>query len=189
MPTSHGEIPVSFLGWSSRVDGWEMERVETVAGAQVDPVASVTIVERVEVGQPPGCEWVLRGRTGAAHYLTPAEEAALVALSPPLGRPQASCAALIPIGKSQAWWELPQPERRRIFEDSSRHATAGRRVLPAVARRLYHSRALGEPFDFLTWFEFAPEDVRVFDDLLRDLRASEEWTYVEREVELRLVRA
>jgi len=26
-----------------------------------------------------------------------------------------------------------------------------------VARRLHHGRDLGESFDFLTWFEYAPE--------------------------------
>ena len=30
--------------------------------------------------------------------------------------------------------------------------------LPGVARKLYHSRDLGEEFDFLTWFEFEPEE-------------------------------
>jgi hypothetical protein len=63
------------------------------------------------------------------------------------------------------------------------------RYLPAIARRLHHSRDLGEPFDFLTWFEFAPQDEPAFDDLLAALRATEEWNYVEREVDIRLERA
>jgi len=58
-----------------------------------------------------------------------------------------------------------------------------------VARRLYHSRELGEAFDFLTWFEFAEKDAGAFDELLQRLRSSEEWSYVEREVEVRLRRA
>ena len=45
-----------------------------------------------------------------------------------------------------------------------------------------------EPFDFLTWFEFAPSDSQAFDKLVAELRASEEWTYVDREVDIRLVR-
>ena len=57
-----------------------------------------------------------------------------------------------------------------------------------IARQLYHSRDFGEPFDFLTWFEFAPEHTVLFEDLLATLRASEEWTYVEREVDVRLAR-
>jgi len=58
--------------------------------------------------------------------------------------------------------------------------------LPAIARRLHHSRDLGEPFDFLTRFEVAPEHSQAFDELLRRLRASKEWDYVDREVEIRL---
>jgi hypothetical protein len=58
-----------------------------------------------------------------------------------------------------------------------------------VARKLHHSRDLGEPFDFLTWFEFSPRDEAAFDALLARLRSTEEWRYVEREVEVRLERA
>ena len=60
--------------------------------------------------------------------------------------------------------------------------------LPRVARRLYHCRDLGEPFDFLTWFEFAPEHEAAFDELTSMLRSREEWTFVDREVEIRLAR-
>jgi hypothetical protein len=57
-----------------------------------------------------------------------------------------------------------------------------------VARRLHHGRDLGAEFDFLTWFEFPPSAAAEFDELLRRLRATEEWTYVEREVEIRVSR-
>jgi hypothetical protein len=60
--------------------------------------------------------------------------------------------------------------------------------LPAVARRLHHSRELGEPFDFLTWFEYAPKDCESFEELVRRLRDMEEWRYVDREVDIRLTR-
>jgi len=106
----------------------------------------------------------------------------------PLGRPDATAAALIPIRKSARWWQLTQDERRDIFEERSHHIRIGTGALPAVARRLLHSRDLGEPFDFLTWFEFAPSQVGEFDEVLAGLRASQEWTYVEREVEIRLTR-
>ena len=68
--------------------------------------------------------------------------------------PEATCAALIPIRKSAAWWELTQEERRQIFEDKSHHIAGSLKYLPAIARQLYHCRDLGEPFDFLTWFEY-----------------------------------
>ena len=76
-----------------------------------------------------------------------------------------------------------------IFEESSKHVATGLHYLPAVARRLHHCRDLGEdePFDFLTWFEYAPWDARAFDELLSQLRASDEWRYVEREVDIRVV--
>ncbi len=105
-----------------------------------------------------------------------------------LGRPQARLAALIPIRKSAAWWELAQDERRAIFEEQSHHTGIGLRYLPGVARQLYHARDLGEAFDFLTWFEFAPEHAQAFDDLLAALRSTVEWSFVEREVEIRLER-
>lgn len=60
--------------------------------------------------------------------------------------------------------------------------------LPAIARRLYHSRDLGESFDFLTWFEFAPEHEAAFDTLVAKLRASREWEFVDREIDIRLMK-
>ena len=111
-----------------------------------------------------------------------------MAKQPALGRPEADCAALIPIRKSDEWWSLSQDQRRTIFEESSHHIAIGLDYLPAIARRLHHSRDLGEPFDFLTWFEFAPQHAEAFDELLQRLRATEEWRYVEREIDVRLAR-
>jgi hypothetical protein len=53
---------------------------------------------------------------------------------------------------------------------------------------LHHSHDLGEPFDFLTWFEYAPEAAEAFEQLTRTLRDTEEWQYVEREIDIRLMR-
>jgi hypothetical protein len=85
---------------------------------------------------------------------------------------------------------LAQDERRRIFEERSSHVATGLRFLPAVARRLHHCRDLGEnePFDFLTWFEFEASDSSAFDELVAELRATEEWKYVDREIDIRVVR-
>ena len=93
-----------------------------------------------------------------------------------------------PDPESADWWELTQEERRRIFEDQSHHIATGLKYLPEIARQLYHCRDLGEPFDFLTWFEYAPQHASRFEDLVRALRASEEWSYVEREVDIRVTR-
>jgi chlorite dismutase len=121
-------------------------------------------------------------------YVERGEKARLDELSPSLGRPEATRAALIPIRKSTGWWDLPQDERRAILETRSHHISGSMKYMPAVARRLYHGRDLGEPFDFLTWFEYAPADADLFEDLVAMLRATEEWTFVEREVDIRLAR-
>lgn len=139
-----------------------------------------------------GGVWSLRGVTSYERYTHADEHAMLVASQPPIGRSEATRAALIPITKSAEWWRLSPDERRAVFEESSHHIALGARYLPAVARRLHHGRDLGEPFDFFTWFEYAPGDAEAFEELLALLRATEEWRteewrYVEREVDIRLV--
>ena len=57
-------------------------------------------------------------------YIERAEKEQLAAVQAELGRPEATYAALIPIKKSAAWWELTQEERRQIFEDKSHHIAA-----------------------------------------------------------------
>jgi hypothetical protein len=59
------------------------------------------------------------------------------------------------------------------------------------ARSIYRpspAACISEPFDFLTWFEFAEGDIGAFDELVGRLRDSEEWQFVDREVEVRLRR-
>ena len=137
---------------------------------------------------PSPTSWRLAGVASHVRYVERAEKERLPPVQAALGRPEATCAALIPIKKSAAWWELTQEERRKIFEDKSRHIASSLKYLPAIARQLYHCRDLGEPFDFLTWFEYAPEHATQFEELVRMLRATEEWNYVEREVDLRVER-
>jgi len=168
---------------------WRIEGIAGVSGEPLPTAPRLAIAEGSAAAHPDeGAAWVLRGVTSNERYVTRPEHDELVARQRPLGRAGSTRAALIPINKSEAWWELAQDERRRIFEESSRHVATGLEYLPAVARRLHHGRDLGEPFDFLTWFEFAPEDATYFEELVRRLRATEEWSYVEREVDLRLSR-
>ncbi|HKY22780.1 MAG TPA: chlorite dismutase family protein [Vicinamibacterales bacterium] len=141
--------------------------------------------------QPPsGTSWLLRGITSNERYVVREEKGALVSKQEGLGRNASTRAALIPIRKNAAWWALAQDERREVFESQSRHIAIGLKYLPAVARRLHHCRDLGpdEPFDFLTWFEYAPSDAAAFEELVQALRASPEWEYVDREVDIRLTR-
>jgi chlorite dismutase len=165
--------------------------METITGPPVERVDRLAVLEGDRHGQPDGSTWLLRGITSNERYAVREEKKILTARQPPLGRPQATCAALIPIRKSAAWWNLMQDERREILETHSHHVEIGMEFLPAVARKLHHCRDLsdGEPFDFLTWFEYAPEHAEAIDRLVAKLRSTKEWTYVDREVDFRLVRA
>ena len=162
-----------------------------VAGAPLEAVQRLEILGAGQVSaRPPGCRWMLHGVTSNERYVTRPEKAELSGRQPALGRPDAEHAALIAIRKSERWWALPQDERREIFEERSHHVRIGMKHLPAVARRLHHCRDLptAEPFDFLTWFEYAAAHRAAFDDLVAELRGTEEWRYVEREVDIRLER-
>jgi hypothetical protein len=111
-----------------------------------DPLVSperLDVVHGPVVALPEGAKWVLRGVTSNVRYVTRAERELLAAKQPDLGRPEATRAALIPIRKAARWWDLPQDERRRIFEDSSHHIATGLKYVPAIARRLHHCRDLG----------------------------------------------
>jgi hypothetical protein len=174
----------SFVG--GNLGRWQVIRMASVIGTPLAEVSHLDIREENIADPPNGSAWVLRGVTSFERYVTQPEQHALTTAQPPLDRPQATRAALIPVKKSAAWWALPQDKRRAIFEESSHHIKIGIEYLPAVARRLHHGYELGEPFDFLTWFEYAPEDADSFEELTRRLRETEEWHYVEREIDIRL---
>lgn len=167
---------------------WRIDRVETIVGEGLPTASSLAVFEGPAQHPPAGAAWTLRGTTSNTRYSMRGEVDAMRARQEGLGRPRATRAVLIPISKTAAWWDMAQDERRAIFEEQSRHIGIGMDYLPAVARRLHHSRELGEPFDFLTWFEFAPEDEAAFDMMLQRLRETTEWRYVDREVEVRLSR-
>jgi hypothetical protein len=164
---------------------WQVISLQTLHGEALPLVSHIAQVNQAQ-SQPH--VWCLRGIPSYVRYTTAAEQVYLREHQPPLHRSEATMAALIPIHKSPAWWELAQDERRAIFEERSHHIALGTGAFPAVARRLLHSRDLGEPFDFLTWFEYAPEHAPIFEDLLGTLRMSEEWQYVDREIDIRLQR-
>jgi chlorite dismutase len=168
---------------------WHARELRAVTGAGLPAVERLRISNAPEADAAAGRpEWLLCGVAGQEQYVRPRERAELVSRQPPLGRPEATRAALIPIKKSAEWWKLPQDRRRAIFEERSRHVETGMSYLPAIARRLLHCRELLEPFDFLTWFEYAPAHEAAFEQLVERLRATEEWRYVEREVDVRLER-
>jgi hypothetical protein len=81
---------------------------------------------------------------------------------------------------------MAQDGRRAVLEEYSHHIAIGLRYLPNVARRLRHGRELGEAFDFLTWSEYVPEDSAALEELVQYLRATPEWQFVDREVDIGL---
>ena len=178
----------SFIGGGT--GPWRVASMSAIVGPPLPNATRLNIVAGPVPEMLDGVRWMLRGLTSNERYVTRSEKDQLVSQQPALGRPHATCAALIPIRKTASWWGLAQDERRRVFEESSKHVATGLRYLQAVARRLHHCRDLGEnePFDFLTWFEYGPSDSQAFDELVAELRASEEWKYVEREIDVRVVR-
>lgn len=176
----------SFVGGKQGI--WRVATIQAVAGASLELVERVDVVNKATSERPFDSSWVLQGFSSNVRYSKRDELDSLRAVQPGLNRVEARLAVLIPIKKSGQWWELAQDERRAIFEEESHHTTVGMGYLPGVARRLLHCRDIGEPFDFLTWFEFAPEHSQAFAELLVQMRASKEWEYVEREVEVHLVR-
>jgi Chlorite dismutase len=168
---------------------WIVDGVQILFGEPLCEISRISVVPGA-MTPPSGAAWLLRGITSNERYVTRDEKAALVGKQEGLSRAGSTRAALIPIRKTAAWWGLTQDERREVFEAQSHHIEVGLKYLPAIARRLHHCRDLGpdEPFDFLTWFEYAPADAPAFDELVQALRVSPEWTYVDREVDIRLIR-
>lgn len=178
----------SFTFAAASQGGWTVRSQNTVYGQDLEKAIAIRVLPGFVV--PSDAIWTLRGITSNIRYVEQAEKTALVAKQAGLDRPGATYAALIPIRKSAAWWGLTQDHRRQIFEEQSKHIAIGMRYLPAIARRLHHCRDISEsePFDFLTWFEYAPEQEAQFDRMLVELRSSPEWAYIEREIDIRLVR-
>ncbi|MGF1570984.1 MAG: chlorite dismutase family protein [Nodosilinea sp.] len=177
----------SFVGGNQGI--WQVTEIRSIFGDSLERVERVNVVNEAVIDPPLESAWVLQSFSSNIRYSKRDELTMLRAIQPTLNRAEAVSAVLIPIKKSARWWDMAQDERRAIFEEESHHTAVGMEYLPGVARRLLHCRDLGEPFDFLTWFEFAPEHIQGFDELLVRMRDSKEWEFVEREVEVRLERA
>jgi chlorite dismutase len=176
-----------FVGASK--GAWRVTSISTIVGETLPKVSHVQIVQGAVQGSDSE-GWILRGVTSNERYAQREEKDLLIAKQASLGRPHANLSALIPIRKNAKWWALTQDERRAIFEEQSTHITIGLRYLPEIARRLHHCRDLEEtqPFDFLTLFDYSEDSESKFNDMIAELRETEEWKYVDREVDIRLVK-
>ncbi len=177
----------SFVGGAK--GPWQVTSTRTIVGEPLTPVERIAVVSG-DQALPSHAKWILRGVTSNERYTTHAEKRQLSERQASLGRTEARHAALIPLRKNAAWWALSQDDRRSLFEEHSKHIAIGLKYLPAIARRLHHCRDLAEqePFDFLTFFDFADVDSVAFDELLAELRKGAEWEFVDREVEIRMIR-
>lgn len=171
------------------VGDWKVSSMTTIKGNSLASVSHLSKVPKKELVQTETGIWTLKGIISNLRYTEKEDKDKLAAVQQDLDRANSTLAAFIPIRKSEAWWNLAQDERRKIMENKSRHTQTGMKYLPAIARKLFHSRDIGEPFDFLTWFEYAPADADAFEELLDALRKTEEWNYVEREIDIRLVKS
>jgi len=157
-----GDRLVRFTGGDTGM--WRVLAIRPVLGDTLPQAERVAVCRGDELS-PLKSQWTLSGVISNVRYVERPEQQELTLKQAPLGRSEATLAALIPIRKTAAWWNLTQEERRSIFEKKSHHIAEGVRYLPSVARQLYHSRDIGEPFDFLTWFEYAPEHSEAFEEL------------------------
>jgi chlorite dismutase len=187
MENQEKPLLVSFI--AGKQGAWRIERIAAVVGENLPSAGYLEVVESPSVSSANEPAWVLRGFTSNVRYTNRAEVDVLNQKQEGLHRPEATRAAFIPIRKNATWWKLAQDDRRRILEEDSHHIAVGLEYLPAIARRLHHSRDLSEPFDFLTWFEYAPEHSAAFEELVSRLRQTEEWKYIDREIDIRLVRS
>jgi len=178
----------SFIGGDT--GPWRVAKMEVLVGEPLPAARKIEIVPGSDTPADPQAAWVLRGITSNERYVVREERSQIVAKLLGLGRPEATCAALIAIRKNEAWWALTQEERLSIFKEQSHHTKIGLQYFPELARRLHHCRDLSEhePFDFITWFEYEPAQEAAFNKLVAELRSTEEWKYVEREIDIRLVR-
>lgn len=134
-----------------------------------------------------------RGVTENLHYTSDAQRLELDLRSHTEFKPSnVTTAVLIPIGKSQKWWRLPQDQRQSHFQtsaDQPGHIAIGIRYVDRVFRQLYHSRYMSSqvPYDFLTYFEFdntRQDDFRTLLGELRDTTRNPEWAYINLEYEI-----
>ena len=162
----------------------------TISGQPIARVDGIDMIAGIVANLPADAVWALHGVTTNDRYTTRAEKTELAGKQAPIGRPEATSAALILLRKRAEWWALTQDERRTILEEDSHHIAIGMGYLPAVARRLLHCRDLDgdAPFDFIGFLDFAPEFGAAFDEMLDRLRATREWSFMDREIDIRLTK-
>ena len=133
---------------------------------------------------------VMRPRSYTSHAMS---EFAYAHALPPGRGDEYQLAAVTPMNKTDAWWEMDFLHRESFFlprydENENMvvkgHALASAAGVPSISRRLVHAPegyGLEGNYDFVGYFEFAEADAPVFRQVMAGLRDTEqnpEWKYV-----------
>src|SRR5215831_20752671 len=108
-----GERLIRFVGGNS--GSWRVLAIRPVQGDTLPQVERIALC-RGDEPSPLESQWTLSGVISNIRYVERREQQELTLKQAPLGRSGATMAALIPIRKTTAWWNLTQEERRNIFE-------------------------------------------------------------------------
>ncbi|NQW22330.1 MAG: hypothetical protein HQ475_02680 [SAR202 cluster bacterium] len=133
---------------------------------------------------------VMRPRSYTSHAMT---QFAYTNALPPGPGDKFPLAAVTPMNKTEAWWQMDFLHRESFFlprydADENMavkgHALASAAGVPHINRRLVHALdgyGLADNYDFVGYFEFAEADAPVFRQVmasLRDTKQNPEWKYV-----------
>jgi hypothetical protein len=153
--------------------GWELHRIEAET-----PISASSAFQ-------------IRGVTGTAQYTDPsAPYAAANGLRALPVTNEPIFAVILPLRKTQAWWDLPFEQRKSHFHRDAthpHHTDVGVPYVPKIHRRLFHAREFTRDYDFVTYFEFRAADEPAFRRLCRELRDTKlnpEWNYIDRDFEI-----
>ena len=163
--------------------------------------ASLEPIKEYEIGLRPLLErtggsvetlaGVMRPRSYTSHAMS---EFAYAHALPPGPGDKYPLAAVTPMNKTDAWWQMDFLHRESFFlprydENEEMvvkgHALASAMGVPGINRRLVHAPdgyGLEGSYDFVGYFEFAEADAPVFREVmagLRDTAQNPEWKYVQ----------
>ena len=161
----------------------------TISGQPIARVDAIEMIVGVVTGLPNDAAWALHGVATNDRYTTRAEKTALVSKQAPIGRPEASRSALILLRKRAEWWALTQDARRKILRRTRTTSPSACATCLLSHGDCFTAGILRPKRVRLSWLlDYAPESGAAFDEMLDRLRATKEWAFKDREIDIRLTR-